>query len=59
MRVQKIINEAFLILKKNKIKSALLDCEILMSLVLKKNRKFIILNPNHEIMKKTFYILKI
>ena len=58
MRVQKIINEAFLILEKNKIKSALLDCEILMSLVLKKNRKFIILNPNHEINEKNFLHFK-
>ena len=58
MRVQKIINEAFLILEKNKIKSALLDCEILMSMVLKKNRKFIILNPNHEINEKKFLHFK-
>ena len=39
------------ILKKNNIKSAQLDSEILMSKVLNKNRKYIILNLNKEIQK--------
>ena len=58
MRIQKVIKDAFLTLKKNKTKSALLDCEILMSLAIKKNREFIILNPNHEINKENFLHFK-
>tara|TARA_B100001063_G_scaffold161794_1_gene151006 strand:- start:250 stop:1092 length:843 start_codon:yes stop_codon:yes gene_type:complete len=54
MKVQTAIKDAYSRLKENKIKSALLDCEILMSLAIKKNRKFIILNPNHEIKEKNF-----
>ena len=49
MNIDQAIKEASVDLKKNLIKSALLDCEILMSKVLNKSRKFIIMNPNEEI----------
>ena len=49
MNIDKAIKEASFNLKKNLFRSALLDCEILMSKVLNKSRKYIILNPNKEI----------
>tara|TARA_B100001121_G_scaffold304311_1_gene319613 strand:- start:376 stop:1218 length:843 start_codon:yes stop_codon:yes gene_type:complete len=49
MNINQAIKEASIILKKNHIKSALLDCEILMSKALNKSRKFIIMNPNEKI----------
>ena len=49
MNINQAIKEASVDLKKNLIRSALLDCEILMSKVLNKSRKFIIMNPNEEI----------
>ena len=58
MKVQAAINEAFNKLKKNKIESALLDCEILMSLAIKKDRKFVILNSNQEIEEKNYLYFK-
>ena len=44
MNIQTALNKAYLNLKKNKIKSANLDCEILMSDVIKKDRSYIIIN---------------
>ena len=58
MKVQTAINQAFIKLKKNKIRSALLDCEILMSLAIKKDRKFVILNSNKEIEEKNYLYFK-
>ena len=49
MNIDKAIKEASFNLKKNLIRSALLDCEILMSKVLNKSRKYIILNPNKKL----------
>ena len=49
MNIDQAIKEASINLKKNRIRSAFLDCEILMSKVLNKSRKFIIMNPNEEI----------
>ena len=49
MNIDQAIKEASLNLKKNRIKSAFLDCEILMAKVLKKSRSFIIMNPNEVI----------
>ena len=46
MNLQNALFEANNILKKNHIKSPELDCEILLSKVLKKDRKYIILNLN-------------
>jgi release factor glutamine methyltransferase len=49
MNIDQAIKEASSVLKKNRIKSAFLDCEILMSKALNKSRKFIIMNPNEKI----------
>ena len=49
MNIEKAIKEASTNLKKKKIKTALLDCEILMSKALNKDKKFIILNSDKEI----------
>jgi len=49
MNIDKAIKEASFNLNKNLFRSALLDSEILMSKVLNKSRKYIILNPDKEI----------
>ena len=49
MNIDQAIKEASINLRKNRIRSAFLDCEILMAKVLKKSRNFIIMNPNEEI----------
>ena len=54
MKLETAINNAYLNLKNNNIKSPLLDCELLMSNVINKKREFIILNLNKEINKKDF-----
>ncbi|MBT7815453.1 MAG: peptide chain release factor N(5)-glutamine methyltransferase [Polaribacter sp.] len=54
MNIENAINEASRILKKNNIKSSKLDCEILMSKVIEKDRKFIILNPLMKLKKNSF-----
>ena len=54
MNVKNAINEASQILKSNNIKSAKLDCEILLSTAIKKDRKFILLNQNQNVEKDTF-----
>ena len=45
MNIEEAIKEASQLLERKKIKSALLDSEILMSKVLKRDRKFLIMNP--------------
>ena len=52
MNIQTALNKAYLNLKKNKIKSANLDCEILMSDVIKKDRSYIIINQKKTLSKK-------
>ena len=54
MDIQTAIKEGNKLLIKNHIKSAKLDSEILMSKVLKKDRKYIILNSDKELDKKNF-----
>ena len=49
MNIEKAIKKAFKILKTKKINTALLDSEILMSKILKKDRRFVIMNPQEEI----------
>ena len=49
MRINIAINKATFELKKNNINTALLDSEILMSKVLNKSRKFLILNQDQEL----------
>ena len=59
MKIETAINNGSIELKKNAIKSSRLDSEILLSKVLNKDRKFIILNSegiikndNYETIKK-------
>ncbi len=54
MKLETAINTAYLNLKDNNIKSALLDSEILMSNAINKKREFVILNLKKEIDKKNF-----
>ena len=53
MIIEKAINQATQILKKNNIKTAKLDSEILISKVIKKDRKFVFLNLHKGIKKKS------
>jgi len=54
MNLENAINNGTKILEKNSIKSAQLDSEILMSKVINKERKFIVLNQN-KYLEKNFY----
>ena len=58
MIINTAINQAFLELKKSKVKSALLDSEILMSKAIEKNREYIALNSNKELDKKHYEYYK-
>ncbi len=58
MIVQNAIHKAYLDLKKNKVKTPLLDCEILMSKAINKSREFIILNLDKEIEEKKYLYFK-
>ena len=51
MNIQTALKNACLELQKNKISSALLDSELLLSKVIKKDRKFILLNPDKKLDK--------
>ena len=53
MNIEIAIKNACKELKKNKISSALLDSELLLSQVIKKDRKFILLNLDKELDKST------
>ena len=55
MNIDQAIKKASVDLKRYQIKSALLDCEILMSKVLNKSRQFIIMNPNEKINDYEYY----
>ena len=52
MNIQNAIEKANQLLKKNNIKSAMLDSEILMSKVIKKDRKYVILNLDKKLKRK-------
>jgi len=58
MNILKAINEATKILKKNHINTAKLDSEILLSKVIKRDRKYIILNSEKELKKDYFILFK-
>ena len=58
MKIHQAIQEAKLILKEKKIKSLDLDVQILMTKVLRKDRKFIILNPKKEISNQSLEYFK-
>ena len=54
MKLEIAIKSAHQKLKKNNIKSALLDSEILLSEAINKSREFIILNSNHDVTEKEY-----
>ena len=58
MRIQTAISKACIELKKNNIKSPLLDSEILMSKAINKSREFILLNLDQEIKKNNHVYFK-
>ena len=49
MKIENAIKEGFLKLKKNNVSSALLDSQLLMSKTIKRDQKFIILNPGEDL----------
>jgi release factor glutamine methyltransferase len=55
MKLEIAINSAYKELKKKKIKSALIDSEILMSQAINKSREFIILNLDHDVKKREYH----
>ena len=59
MNIEIAIKNAFKELKKNNISSALLDSELLLSKVIKKDRKFILLNLDKELDQMIKIVLKI
>ena len=54
MNIDTALKNAVFELKKNKIRTALLDSEILMSKVLEKDRKYVILNSKDELNEKNY-----
>ena len=54
MKIESAIQKAYLELKHNNVKSALLDSEILMSKVLKKNRSNVLLNSEKLLSNKDY-----
>ena len=54
MKLEIAIKSAYQKLKKNDIKSALLDSELLLSKAINKDRDFIILNSNQDINEKDY-----
>ena len=63
MKYQEILNKGSQILKANNIESSNLDCELILSKVLKKTREEILINLNNKIDNKqknqfVFYIKK-
>ena len=58
MEIDIAIKEATSILRKFKIKSPIIDTEILMSEAINKDRKFIILNKDYKIKKNSLKYFK-
>ena len=58
MNLERAIDIANIELKKKKIKSSILDCEILMSKAMNNNREFIILNLKKEIKNSNYNLFK-
>ena len=54
MNINSVINEASIFLKKNSIKTAQLDSEILLAKAIDKNREYIMLNQNYIVNKKEY-----
>ncbi len=58
MNLQSVLNEGSKFLKNNNIPNSKLDSEILMSKIINKDRKFIILNNNYKLSNKSFIDFK-
>ena len=58
MKIQNLINEGGKELKKNNISSYVLDSEILLSKIMNKDRKYLILNPGKEVENEKLIIFK-
>ena len=58
MNIENAIKYAYQELGKNKISSALLDSELLLSKVIKKDRKFILLNFDKELSQSEQVVFK-
>ncbi len=58
MKIQTALNNGFLELKKNNIKTPLLDCEMLMSKAIQQKREFIILNLDKKINQESYITFK-
>ena len=58
MNIETAIKDSISILKKNNIKSSILDSEILMSEAIKKDKKFLILNNDYKLEKKDYDYFK-
>ena len=58
MKIENAIQEGFLQLKQNNIESALLDSQLLMSQVIDRDQKFIILNPDKKLKSSDYEIFK-
>ena len=58
MKIETLFNEASKELKRHKIKSSILDSEILISETIKKSREFIILNSKKKVENKYYLKLK-
>ena len=58
MKIENAIEEGYKQLKQNKVESALLDSQLLMSEIIKKDRKFIILNPDKNLMNYDYECFK-
>ena len=58
MKIENAIQEGFLQLKQNNIESALLDSQLLMSQIIKKDQKFIILNPDKKLQNSDYKSFK-
>ena len=52
MNIENILDEGERILTKSKIPNPQLDCEILLSSTIKKDKKYIILNPKESLSSK-------
>ena len=58
MKIENAIQEGFLQLKQNNIESALLDSQLLMSQVIDRDQKFIILNPDKKLKNSDYESFK-
>ena len=58
MKIENAIQEGFLQLKQNNIESALLDSQLLMSQIINKDQKFIILNPDKKLQNSDYKSFK-